>query len=350
MLHDRISEISPSLEAWWNHEPQPVPYLIAQTSDSNVPAVSENDNLDVYWNDAELAVRRKMALIDATTYHGLAVPYHYIDYGSSAMVCALGANPLLLDKNTIWAKPHLKSPEQICDLVIDRDNPALKTITATSRNSINLAYNHHMVSHFALNGIADIMAGLYGTEDFLMDLVTRQKEIKKAMNHLMSIWLEIFMEFNELLSQCGNPGSIGWAGVWAPGTTFPIQEDVSYMISPEMFRQFCLPHIVTMVEAMEYPFYHLDGANAIPHLDALLDIDSLKAIQWQPGAGNENLSNWYPLIQRILASGKSVQLYGNADEIDDLVKNVGCRGILVILENDTYEDISRLMDKYPQIH
>jgi len=149
-----------------------------------------------------------------------------------------------------------------------------------------------------------------------------------------------------LTSKTENIGGIGWAGVWAPGTTFPIQEDFSYMISPDQFKEFCYPHIEDMVDAMEYPFYHLDGVGSLPHLDMLLSIDKLKAIQWQPGAGKDKLNQWYDVIKKIQDGGKSVQLYGKVEEIDDLVKNVGTKGLVIIVTNATNDDAKRLLEKY----
>ena len=35
------------------------------------------------------------------------------------------------------------------------------------------------------------------------------------------------------------------------------------MISNEMFRRFCLPHIRAMVDVMDYGFYHLDGIGGL---------------------------------------------------------------------------------------
>jgi len=144
----------------------------------------------------------------------------------------------------------------------------------------------------------------------------------------------------------GNLGGIGWGGVWAPGTTFPIQEDASYMISPDMFREFCLPHVRDMVDAMEYPFYHLDGVGQILHLDCLLDIQQIKVIQWQPGAGKDLLDQRHDLIRRILAAKKSGQLYAQPDEVDSLVQAVGPRGLLLICPAATHEQAQRLMEKY----
>jgi hypothetical protein len=150
-----------------------------------------------------------------------------------------------------------------------------------------------------------------------------------------------------MIAVSGNRGGIGWAGIWAPGTTFPLQEDVSYMISNAMYRRFLLPHLCDQIDAMQYAFYHLDGIGAIQHLDTLLAIEKLRVIQWVPGAGKERISDWYELIRKILAAGKSIQVFANAGEVDVLVKNVGPRGLLVTV-TATETEAHRLVERYHQ--
>ena len=165
------------------------------------------------------------------------------------------------------------------------------------------------------------------------------------MERVKRIWIELFDEIQAFIAQCGNEGGIGWAGIWALGTTFPLQEDSSYMVSNEMYRAFCVPHLLDQMDAMDCPFYHLDGAGALNHLDTLLEIPQLKVIQWVPGAGKERLDQWYDVIRRILAAKKSVQLYGTADEVDNLVENVGSRGVLVTVTASRSE-AERLIEQY----
>ena len=101
-----------------------------------------------------------------------------------------------------------------------------------------------------------------------------------------------------------------------------------------------------MVDAMDYAMYHLDGAAAIRHLDALQEIPRLRAIQWVPGPGQEAIAQWYPLIARILNAGRSVEVFCRADEIDDLVRHVGARGLLIAVSVSSPAEAEALMDRY----
>ena len=340
-----LPEIQAKLENWWNYSEQEHPCLLITIPPENAETY-DDVSLESWWKDRAFIIERQMKLMEGQRYFGQAVPFHYVDCSSSAMAGVLGANMQLVNRDTMWAYPCFETVEQVIDMELRRDTFWYAQARALTEQSVALAKDHHFVTLFAMEGITDILAGLYGTENFLADLLEKPQAVKRAMEHVKRLWIELFDEFQGILKQTGNRGGIGWAGIWAPGTTFPMQEDFSYMISNRMYREFVLPHVRDMVDAMEYPFYHLDGIGAIPHLEALLEIERLRVIQWVPGAGKERIADWYPLIRRILEAGKSVQAFTRADEVDELVKEVGARGLLITVDAKL-EEAEKLAEKYP---
>jgi hypothetical protein len=72
-----------------------------------------------------------------------------------------------------------------------------------------------------------------------------------------------------------------------------------------MFQEFIVPELIDYMTVNAYSVYHLDGPDELKHLDALLEIGDLKAIQWTPGAGHEPTSHdrWMPHFNRIQKAG-----------------------------------------------
>jgi hypothetical protein len=338
-------EVEARLRNWWDGGEQEHALILATAQRENTVIPSTSD-LNRHWLDQDFIIERKMREIEAMEYYGVAVPYHYVDHGSSAMAGVLGCPLVFVDQETIWANPRFETLDQVLDCVLGTDSPVYSHITEITRRSVTLAKDHHFVAPFALEGMSDLMAALYGGENFMMDLVDRPVEVARAMGRLKEIWLKAFAEISGVIAGSGNPGGIGWVGIWAPGSTFPLQEDVSYSISAEMFREFLVPHIRDQIAAMDYSFFHVDGVGMIPHLDALLEIGELKAIQWQPGAGRERLDQWYELLRRILVSGKSLQVYARAEEVEDLVRHVGADRLLVIVRDATRDEARRLVERH----
>jgi hypothetical protein len=335
-------DIRERLTAWWNVEDTGRPCILGSVRETDRP---DTDDLERFWSDEAFILERTMAEIAGTVTYGEAVPYHYVDQGSSAMAGVLGCPMEAVDKETVWAEPRFERAEDILEVSFDPNGPLYRRIRRLTEASCAQAPGHHMVAPFALEGMTDLMAALYGLEPFLIDTLTEPDLTARCMAHLKHLWLAAWRDIQSAI-RTGNPGGIGWVGIWAPGTTFPLQEDVAYNLSPDAFRAFCIPHIRDLADAMDYPFFHLDGVGMIPHLDALLEIESLKAIQWQPGAGKEDLAQWIDLLRKILDGGKSVQVYARADEVPMLVDTLGSRGVMAVITDAAHENMRPLMERY----
>jgi len=92
--------------------------------------------------------------------------------------------------------------------------------------------------------------------------------------------------------------------------------------------------------------YHLDGTQAAIHLDSLLSIDALDAIEWTPQAGIENGGHprWYAMYKKILAAGKSIQIVdARKDEILPLLDAIGGKGVYIFTRCDTMNEAEELL-------
>ena len=94
------------------------------------------------------------------------------------------------------------------------------------------------------------------------------------------------------------------------------------MISPEMFREFALDDLRYDTERLSNSMYHLDGPQAVRHLDALLELDKLKSIQWIYGAGSPRPMHWLDLYKKITAAGKLNVILGTPDEYLDVLGEI----------------------------
>ena len=99
--------------------------------------------------------------------------------------------------------------------------------------------------------------------------------------------------------------------------------------------------------------FHLDGTQAIPHLDNLLAIEPLDAIEWTPQAGQPGGGSpiWYDLYRRIKAGGKSVQAIGvKYDEVEPLIDAVGSEGMYIMTSAKTEQEARDLLRRvgWPQ--
>lgn len=122
-------------------------------------------------------------------------------------------------------------------------------------------------------------------------------------------------------------------------------------MNPAQFKEFVLESLRRQTESLDHTIYHLDGPDAIKHLDALLTLEQLNVIQWTHGAGKPDglWEGWYePIYEKALAAGKSLLLFvadGEADRwiegIDRLVNRFGTRGLFLQFDRPMDEDDAR---------
>ncbi len=103
------------------------------------------------------------------------------------------------------------------------------------------------------------------------------------------------------------------------------------MISPEMFARWVLPDLETCCDALEYPFYHLDGPGQLVHLDAILSIPKLRGVQWIPGAGAPPAEKWIAVLKRIRSAGKLCQVYVEPEGARKIVEELGGAGFVLAI-------------------
>ena len=111
-----------------------------------------------------------------------------------------------------------------------------------------------------------------------------------------------------------------------------------------MFKGFFLPSIEKQTKLVERTIYHLDGEGAIPHLDALLSLNTLNGIQWVPGAGAKPMCEWIPLLQRIQDSGKLLVLGCKPSEVEILFSTLRPEGVFLRTRTKTLEEADALVE------
>ena len=188
----------------------------------------------------------------------------------------------------------------------------------------------------------------------LYDLYDYPDEVKEATKLVTKLWFEAFDLQVAKIAAAGQPYN-NWMNVPSAKPWYPLQCDFSYMISPNQFEEFVLPHLIEQVDHMERSVYHLDGVGEIPHLDMLLDIEGLTAIQWVAGGGQPPLwdERWIPMYQKIQAKGKNLILMGGLSALDEagserLVKSLDPTGVYLTYVTNTKEKADRMVEKVEQ--
>jgi len=260
-------------------------------------------------------------------YPGDTYPFWCINSGPGILSAALGAR-VKTAPDTVWFEPAEAADITSLDITFDTENPYWKRVVAVTVAAVERIGDIVQITHTDMGGNLDILAGLIGTEALLMAMFDCPEKVTAALARITKYWIEVYDELYAIIRRrC--PGAQSWGPLWAPGTTYFLQSDVSYMISPEMYRRFVLPDIAACAEHLDYPFYHLDGTGALAHVDAILSIKKLRGIQWNPGEGKPDPKEWLDLFRRIRAAGKLVQVCTSRAGAEKICSALGGRGFHV---------------------
>lgn len=304
---------------------------------------------DVYWRplSAHYGLARQRFPLDC-------LPISRMDLGPGSLALMLGSEPGFTE-GTVWYHPCIeneRAPESLPPLEFDADNPWWQVTEALCRRAAELGEGKYLVGCPDLIENIDILASLRGAQTMLMDMIERPGWVSEKMFEINRAWFEAYDRIYEIIKK--PDGGSAWSPftIWGPGRTAKVQCDASAMFSPDMFKRFVVPALAEQCAWLDFSMFHLDGHECIPHLDHLLAIDALSAVEWTPDpnvpAGGD--PEWYPMYKRIKEAGKSVQAIGvRLDEIAPLLDAVGPEGMYVMTDlrdMETAERVARVVEPY----
>ena len=320
----RMAEVMAAHEAWWSGKLDR-PLLQIRIPDA-FPDARRGEPL-TQANCTDLS-RTPEDIIDAwdavlsrTEYLGDAYPHVNLDvFGPGVLAAFCGARP---DNRSgrVWFFPQEEKPIREIHAVYDRDSIWARRIRAICRAGTERWEGTVMIGMPDFGSPLDAAAALIGTENLLYALADEPEEVLRLVGELHRAWHEAYRDFAAVLAPQG--GFTDWGGLLSQGPSYILQCDFCYMIGPEMFRTFVLDSLRDDTKRLSHTIYHLDGTGELVHLDPLLSLDDLDAVQWVWGAGKPGAAHWLDLYRRIRDAGKQIMVVGGAQDYLDVLHGVG---------------------------
>ena len=338
---------------WWNHKGIVLNmwehFQEGVKPHADIPAPKPYKDLDQRWFDPAWRAEYLDWYVAHSSLMADMLPVANTQLGPGSLAAILGG-VFEGGEDTIWIHPN---PNYTDDIVFDPQHPNWLLHKELLKACKAKAQGHYYVGMPDLMEGMDVLAAIKGTDKVLLDTVMQPEVLEHQMQQINDIYFKVFDELYDIIRE-GDEMAFCYFSSWAPGKMSKLQSDISTMISVDDYRRFVQPFIREQCQKIDYTLYHLDGVGAMHHLDALLEIKELNAIQWTPGVGEPQGGSpkWYDLYKKILAGGKSIMAcWVTLDELRPLLDNIGGDGVHLEMDFHNEQEVEqalRIVEEYEQ--
>ena len=332
-------------DKWWRLELGRPLMQIRVRNDKKLPApaLPLYDFMSFYDLDvpSEKIIDRYDHKLSTTRYLGDAFPQFWPNFGPGVIATTLGAQ-LQNGVETVWFHPAEETDISDLRLVLNHQDIWFERILDISRAAKQRWQGQVQIGMTDIGGNLDIVSTFRPGEKLLFDLVDSPDQVERLLWQAHDAWWTYFRTCKDLLMP-DNPGYSCWTPLFSDTPYYMLQCDFAYMIGPAMFERFVLPELESTARSLDHAFYHLDGTGQLPHLDMLLQTQTICGIQWVPGDGKTPVEAWPEVYQRILDAGKLTQIFSAQTDkpfevLDILADHLGrCDFIAYMLDIDISE-------------
>jgi len=339
--------------SWWNNEDigRPIVKVIGIDGEPRWPESLPSD-LQKLHIDADF--RNKLYQTNAAnkTYFGESFPFMDSNMGPGSMAGYLGSNPIF-ETDTVWYKELAHtSLDELGILVFNPENKwwkehlsQIKKLTALTKDTPFWTTIPDILENI------DILSLLRSPQELCYDMIDEPELVAEYIRQVDDIYFNYYDAMYDIVKDESGACSYTAFSIWAPSTCAKIQCDFSALMSPTQYREFIVNSLTKQTKKIDYTLYHLDGPDAIRHIDAIMGIEKLNALQWTPGVAEADGGDekWYPLYDKVKEAGKSLWIsmdQGNVDRFIEqsrkIVSRFGSQGIYFVYPDLPMADAKKL--------
>ena len=326
---------------WWNREGLLIGMWgapeVGRAVHEVVSAPLRPATLEARYCDAAFRAEENHYRLSRSVFPLDVLPSATTDIGPGSLAMFLGSQPGF-GEDTVWFHPCIEQeddPEHLPPLRFDENHPWWKTSEQVIRAGVDRSRGKYIVGCPDLIENMDVLSSLRGAQTLCIDMLERPEWIEQKIAEINEVWFAAYQRIYDLIKLEDGSSTFGAFYIWGPGKVAKLQCDSSAMFSPAMYKRFVAPALTTQCAWLDHSLYHLDGTQAVAHLDALLEIEPLDAIEWTPQAGIETGGHkrWHEMYRRMLAAGKSVQVVNvELDEVRPLLDAIGPKGVYILIQ------------------
>lgn len=316
-----------------------------------VPDEIRSKNMEEKYMNAESIVKRFRYYCETHEFLGESFPNLNADFGPGSVAGYLGSEIKFKD-NTVWFESCVDDWADYPELKFDPENKWFKKHIQLFDDCKKLIGDDFPIAIPDLMENVDVLASLRGAQDLLYDMIDDEEEVIKRVQQVTDCYQQYYDAFYKYAQYEGGSAYTVFQ-IFGSGKTQKLQCDYSALLSPDYFRTFVLDSLKQATEKLDHVLYHLDGPEAIKHMDALMEVEGIDSLQWTSGdhGPDGTLEQWDEIYDKARAAGKQLWVKVYSGEFKDwlrntdrIVKKYGSKGLYLFFNDMPLEQAEELMD------
>lgn len=346
-------QIRQRIEAFWNRDflDRPVVMLKAMKPfEQQIPEpVSHHSDTEARWMDAQYQADLALAHLANTIFLGDALPIAYPNLGPEVFSGFYGCKLHFSDFGTSWSDPCLEDWTRVDELRLDWDSVYMKKLVEMTDVLLDVGRDKFIVGMPDWHPGGDAIAAFRDPQELAIDMIQHKAEVMQLLKRIEVDYFAVYDFFYQKLKSANQPIT-SWLPLVSDDKYYIPSNDFSIMVSKKMYDEVFLPGIINECRFLNRSIYHLDGPGALRHLDSILAINDLDALQWVAGDGNWQFTRWIGVYQQAQAAGKGIAVYCQVHELNDVMKYLDPRGLYIELQEwvdvETGENILKEIERW----
>jgi hypothetical protein len=314
-----------------------------EAAKQDISAFSRQEKED-WWFNVELQVDLFERSFAGHRFYGETFPVFFPNLGPDVYAAFYGA-PLIFGDVTSWSEPLVQDWAQINDIHLDTDNVYFQKIEQLTRHALERCSGKFLVGYTDLHPGLDCAAAWRDPLQLCYDLVDSPDQVRRLVELAIQDFERIYDHFDRILKEAGQL-SVSWMGIPSYGRMHIPSCDFSAMISPASFQEFGLPVLQREVQSMSHNVFHVDGRGVAKHLESILSVPEVNALQWVQGVGTDYaIIQWIPFLKKLQGRGIPVIVDLNPAELDEFIAQMDPHGLFLWLATTSEEQELDILER-----
>ena len=286
------------------------------------------------------------AMAERMYFGGEAIPFIDVGFGPDQFGAMFGSRiePMHAEETT-WVHAVIDDLSEFSPKLDRSKDGVFARLKEFYEVGARMSEGKYLLSALDMHSNLDALSALRGPQNLCFDLMDCEDEVIRVTKEFGKFYPEII----EMMRTAGNMearGSIAWLATYLEKGKFCVTQcDFSALISPEQAKKHLIPALREEVDYLDHTIYHYDGKEALGHVDDILDIEGIDAIQWCPGSGNPRSIEWMDLLHKIQSKNKGLWLYDwTVEEIKSRFKELKPEGLVFEVYVGSEDEADELLE------